>query len=268
MTHAKKQLGAEIALRIERTRPSKPAAPEAGKRARAVEGLVARGAAKLPTKSDAAPSPNRGKTAKRKASADPRSLQAARSAAQQPEAHDFGEQIPRRPGRSRTDAASGAPREQYVRIKVHAAGDRLRIIDSHLVDGPLTQPLSFAGAGVYEFSIDGRLLYAAALPDVGIQRSFVDPSNDPQRQGHFIAERQVYDFHARIPAHELTRKTLAAVRLTLHRIKEPLRAERLDERRLTAQFEKRFRPVAELVGLPPSVLPTAIERRGARTPSV
>ena len=268
MNNAKKQLGADNTLRVERTKPSKPAAPEAGKRARAVEGLVARGATKLPSKSDVAPSPGRGGTARRKAPVDPRSMQEARTATQRQEGTNFGAQVPRRPGSSRSEPASGAPREQYVRIKVHVAGDRLRVTDSHLVDGPLSQPLSFAGAGVYEFSIDGRLLYAASLPDIGIQRSFVDPSNDPQRQGHFITEREVYDFQARIPAHELTRKTLAEVRLTLHRIKEPLRAVRLDERRLTAQFEKRLRPIAELTGLPPSVLPAAIERRGGRTPSV
>ena len=33
------------------------------------------------------------------------------------------------------------------------------------------------------------------------------------------------------------------------------------------QFERELRPIAELVGLPDSVLPEAIEKRGARTPS-
>jgi hypothetical protein len=267
MNNAKKRVGSDSTLLVERTLPSKAAAPEPGKRARAVEGPVARGAAKLPSKTDEPPSPARGKTARHKAPLDPRVLQDARKLAQQPEKPDFGEQIPRAPGRSTADTGAGAPPEQYVRIRVHVAGDRLRVTDSHLVDGPLAQPLSFAGACVYEFSIDDRLLYAASLPDIGVQRSFVDPSNDPQRQGHFITERQAYDFHARIPAHELTRKTIAAMRLTLHRIKEPLNAECLDGRRLTAQFEKRLRPIAELAGLPTSVLPAAIERRGARTPS-
>lgn len=267
MNNAKKENVVRAAPRLDRRLPSKPAAAPAGKRPRGVEGPVASGAAKLPAKTGEAPAAAIRKSLRLKAPTDPQALQAARKAAL---AHDtppnFADQVPRRPTRPTAGEGAASPREQYVRITVHVAGDRLRVTDSHLVDGPLAQPLSFTGAAVYELSVGERMLYAASLPDIGVQRSFVDPANHPQRQGHFITERQTYDFHARVPAQLLKAKTLSSLRLTLHRIKEPLHADCMDDRRLAVQFEKRVRPIAELTGLPPSVLPGAIDRRGGRTP--
>ena len=71
-----------------------------------------------------------------------------------------------------------------------------------------------------------------------------------------------------MPAHEVTPETISAITLRLHRIKEEARTDRLGSEPLAVQFPREMRPVAELVGLPESVLPAAIEARGGRTPSV
>jgi hypothetical protein len=49
---------------------------------------------------------------------------------------------------------------------------------------------------------------------------------------------------------------------------EQAQADRLSNAPLSSQFAREMRPVFELVGLPESALPEAIERRGARTPKV
>ena len=63
-----------------------------------------------------------------------------------------------------------------------------------------------------------------------------------------------------------TRVGKIAIRLL--RVKEETGAARLAENPLSEQFERELRPVPELVGLPRTVLPAAIEKQGARTPNV
>ena len=48
--------------------------------------------------------------------------------------------------------------------------------------------------------------------------------------------------------------------MRLHRVKEEARTDRSAQQPLAVQFEREMRPLAELVGLPESVLPEAIER--------
>jgi hypothetical protein len=76
----------------------------------------------------------------------------------------------------------------------------------------------------------------------------------------------VYEFTARLPADAVTPETLGRITVRLLRAKEEARAERLAGIPLSTQLERDLRPVAELVGLPESALPNAIERRSARTP--
>jgi hypothetical protein len=181
---------------------------------------------------------------------------------------EFGDQMPPRKRRA-AGASSGAPgAEQYIRLRVRVSRDRLAVLDSHLVDGPLSQAQGFATANAYEVSIGDRLLHAGALPDLGMQRSFVNPDGPPEQQGHHFTERPVYEFTARVPAHEVTPETVSKIAIRLHRIKEEARATRLGPEGLATQFSREVRPMAELVGLPESVLPEAIEARGGRTPSV
>jgi hypothetical protein len=176
------------------------------------------------------------------------------------------------PPRTRRPASSGGgggtPGEQYIRLRVRVRGDRLAILDSHLVDGPLGQAQGFSTANAYEVTLGDRLLHAGALPDLGAQRSFVNPDGPPDQHDHHVTDRPIFEFTARVPAHEVTPETISRIALRLHRIKDEARTDRLGAEPLGAQFPREVRPMAELVGLPATVLPEAIEARGGRTPRV
>jgi hypothetical protein len=174
---------------------------------------------------------------------------------------ELGDQKPRgtRGGRKSPE------REQYVRLRVRLSQGRLSIVDSHLVDGPLGQATGFPGGNAYEVTLDDRLLHAGALPDLGVQRSFPNPQGPPEQRGHYITERSVYEFTARVPADELTPDTIGKIAVRLHRVKDEAHAARIGDAPLGEQFEREMRSIAELVGLPESVLPDAIERRGGYT---
>jgi hypothetical protein len=179
------------------------------------------------------------------------------------------EQQPR--GGGNRGSGSGPEQEyggqQYVRLRVRARGDQLSVLDSHLVDGPLGQVTGFTGTHAYEVTLDGRLLHAGALPDLGVQRSFPNPAGPQLQHGHFVTERDVFEFTVRVPADVLTRETIGRVRLTLHRLTDVAHAPRLADEPLTRQFEREVRPIAELEGLPESALPASIDERGDRAPS-
>lgn len=176
---------------------------------------------------------------------------------------DLGDQKPRgtRGGRSSPE------REQYVRLRIRVSHGRLSVVDSHLVDGPLGQATGFPGGNAYEVTLGDRLLHAGALPDLGVQRSFPNPQGPPEQHGHYLTERSVYEFTARVPAAELTPDTIGEIAVRLHRVKEEAHVDRIGEAPLGEQFEREMRPIAELVGLPDSALPQAIEKRGGRTPN-
>jgi hypothetical protein len=161
-------------------------------------------------------------------------------------------------------------REQYIRMRVRVRDGRLSVIDSHLVDGPLTLTRSFAGSHAYEVTLDDQLLHAGDLPDLGVQRSFVNPDRKAPKEerGHHFTERAVFEFMARVPAGPVRADTIGRITLRLHRVKEEARFHHPTSAPLGERFEREMRPVAELVGLPESVLPDAIERRGARTPAL
>ena len=175
---------------------------------------------------------------------------------------NFGDQMPRG---SRRDVRLGAERQQYVRLRIRVSNGRLSVVDSHLVDGPLGQVTAFPSGNAYEVTLGDRLLHAGALPDVGVQRSFPNPRGPREQRGHYLTEQSVYEFMARIPASEVTRDTIGRIAVRLHRVKEHVRAEHVGNAPLAQQFERNIRPVAELVGLPESALPEAIDRRGGRT---
>jgi hypothetical protein len=177
--------------------------------------------------------------------------------------HPAGEHPAQNP---RSDGDSGRPTEQYVRLRVQVRGDRLTVLDSHLVDGPLTAPTTLHGAGVYEVTAGDRLVHAAAVPDLGLeQRSFPNLEGPPDQRGHHFTERATSEFSVRIPAEELTAETIGAVTVRLYRLAEPASGVRVGAQSLGTQLRERVEPVAELAGLPESVLPEAIEARGGRT---
>jgi hypothetical protein len=163
------------------------------------------------------------------------------------------------------DTARDRGDEGYIRMRVRVRGDELRVLDARLVDGPLDQATAFPGGNLYEITLDGRLLHAGALTDLGIQRSFPDPEADEgPRAGHHFAERDRYEFTARVPAGEITPDSVGRVELTLHRVKGEARTDRLGAAPLTDQFAVQVRPVARLRGLPQSIVPEELVRAGKR----
>ncbi|MGI8816534.1 MAG: hypothetical protein ACR2G2_14985 [Pseudonocardia sp.] len=125
-----------------------------------------------------------------------------------------------------------------MRLRVRVRGDQLSVIDSHLVDGPLAQTTAFPGSNAYEVTFGERLLYAGALPDLGVQRSFDNPAGPTLQRGHHLTERDGFEFSARVPAHEQTADTLGGIRIILHRVKEEARTPRLGSQPLGQQVER------------------------------
>ncbi len=233
--------------RVDDTAPVKPPAPAPNRRAGAVETPPT---GPGPTKTDRAP---------KRTSSTTRAKVAFERSNGRAEVADLGDQVTRRAARA------GRQAESYVRMRVQVKDGQLRVADSHLVDGPLGQTPNLSALNVYEVSLGDRLLHAGAIPDLGVQRSFVNPDGPPSERGHHLAERPVTEFMARVPAHELTAETIGSITVRLHRVKEPLTHARVGAAPLADQFERQIRHVAELVGLPRSVLPDQIEARGGRT---
>jgi hypothetical protein len=245
-----------VTIRRDEKRPSKMAVPPEGGSDDAEAQIPSyRG----PSKTEKKPKPRRSGKAKERF--QPAKVQRPRKSSREV---DFGDQKPRG---TRRGAGSSPEREQYVRLRIRVNRGRLSVVDSHLVDGPLGQETGFPGGNAYEVTLGGRLLHAGALPDLGVQRSFSNPKGPPEQRGHYVTEHDVFEFTARVPAVELTPETIGETAVRLHRVKEETRADRMGDAPLAEQFAREMRPVAELVGLPDSVLPEAIERRGGRTPS-
>jgi hypothetical protein len=243
-------------IRRDEKRPSKMAVPPEGGAGDAEAQIPSyRG----PSKTEKKPKP--GRRGKVKGRFDPRKVARPRKSSKEV---DFGEQKPR--GRRRVGGSS-PEREQYVRLRIRVNRGRLSVVDSHLVDGPLGQTTAFPGGNAYEVTLGDRLLHAGALPDLGVQRSFANPQGPPEQRGHYLTEQRVFEFTARVPAAELTPETIGQTAVRLHRVKEETRVDRIGDAPLAEQFAREMRPVAELIGLPESVLPDAIEKRGGRTPS-
>jgi hypothetical protein len=247
----KKDKGKRAAtIKHDESRPTKEAAPRKGTRQVAAEIPTYDG----PRKTDKMPKRRRDKSDRSKEAFKPEKGRRPRAG----EDADRGEQRPRRRRRDEE--------EHYIRLRIRVRNGRLSVVDSHLVEGPLGQVTGFPGSNAYEVTLGDELLHAGALPDLGVQRSFPNLKGPPEQRGHYFAERDVFEFYARLPAAAVTRATLGKITVRLLRVKEEAQADRVGEVPLSTQFEREVRPVAELVGLPESTLPRAIDKRGARTP--
>jgi hypothetical protein len=170
-----------------------------------------------------------------------------------------------------TAAGAGDPDPEasgYVRIRIRARDGQLRVVDSSLVEGPLAQPTGFPMPNAYEVSLDGRLLHADAVPELGVSRSFPNPGGPPVQQGHHFGVQDIVEFVVRVPAREITPDTVGRIQVQLHRVKDEVPAAGSPEGAVSDRFRRAVRPIAELVGLPASVLPQQIRERGAVTPSM
>lgn len=170
---------------------------------------------------------------------------------------------PRRPRGSEGEGAEPG----YLVLRMRLYDGRLRVIDSQLMPGPLVADRALAGSHAYEVVVSGRMVHTGSLPDLGIQRSFVNPqATEGVETGHHIAERKTVDFTVRVPAREVTPETLAQVEVVLLRVKSEVTVDRLDDEPVSRRFERELRPVARLSGLPNEALPDAIRERGKPTP--
>ncbi len=245
----------------ERRGPTKPPAPTPGHRVRSADAITDPPAYDRPTKPGKTPSKSGRAAAKAKPAPGPGHR--PRRGEQNVERSD---QLPPKTRRKAAGPAGG--RERYIRLRVRVSGDRLSVVDSHLVDGPLGQTQGFSTPHAYEITDGDRLLHADGLPDLGVQRSFVAPDGPLEGQGHHVTEQPIYEFNARVRAEEVTEETLPTIAIRLHRVKDDVRTDRLGSAPLGLQFTRAIRPMAELRGLPASVLPEAIDARGGRTPTV
>src|SRR6185295_10845938 len=154
------------AIQRDDKRPTKAAAPPPGKRLRPNADYVEVPSYEGPKKTDRMPS---GKN--RQPGATKPALKT--DTKRRPPAYsgdiELGDQIAQ-PSRGTT--ANG--REQYIRLRIRVHNDRMTVIDTHLVDGPLSQTQTFSGMNAYEITVGDLLLHAGALPDIGVQRSFVN----------------------------------------------------------------------------------------------
>jgi hypothetical protein len=217
---------------------------------------------KGPAKTETRATPRRGKA---KAEVEPQATKRPRNPKEMTDLPDM--KPPRRRAAVTADTGrADRAADQYIRLRIRVRGEQMSVVDSHLVDGPLSSINAFPGNNAYEVTLGDRLLHAGALPDLGEQRAFVAPNPAEGESQHHFTERDVFEFSARLPAAEVTAETIGDVAVRLHRVKGEARAERLTDQPLTVQFEREMRPVAELVGLPESALPERIEARGGRTP--
>jgi hypothetical protein len=166
------------------------------------------------------------------------------------------------PPRRRRGAAAPEPEPGYVVLRMRLSGERLRVLDSRLMPGPLTADRALTGSHAYEVAVGGRLVHTGSLPDLGVQRSFANPqATEGVETGHHLAERKTVDFTVRVPAGELTADSLDQVEVVLLRVKGDVTIDRLDDERVSTRFPRELRPVARLSGLPLEPLRGAIEAR-------
>lgn len=155
------------------------------------------------------------------------------------------------------------PVEAYVRMRVLVDGDTLKVLDSHLVEGPLREGDSFPGRYAYDVTLGADLLHAGPAPDLGVRRSFIPPDADENERTHHDTALDRTIFTVRVSAEQLTAARLPEIQVTLYRLKDEATGNASREA-LPSRFPRSTRVVAARSGLPRSVLPTEIRRRDAQ----
>ncbi|HSS07039.1 MAG TPA: hypothetical protein VLK83_07855 [Rhodanobacteraceae bacterium] len=139
--------------------------------------------------------------------------------------------------------AATEPAQSYLRLRVRVTDGRMRVIDAHSVDGPLTHSPSFAGEHAYEASLDSQSIAVEGLPDVGVSRSYPRPG----QHEHHIADRRTFEFTARIARSSLPANALGRLALTVYRF--PDASSKSVKSSLSREFGQQAKVVAHLDGM-------------------
>jgi hypothetical protein len=112
-------------------------------------------------------------------------------------------------------AMSDGEHESYLRLIVRKHGERLRIVDSTQVSGPLRQaPVLPGDSHAHELHVGDRLVATAGVPDVAERRSFSEPESGGPRE-YTTARGDDFDFVVRVPSSELRGADPSAITLRL-----------------------------------------------------
>ena len=150
-----------------------------------------------------------------------------------------------------------------MRFHVRVEDGKMLIVDSHVVDSALVMPPTIHGEYAYEITDGTRLLHADTIPDLGVVRSFSDPYGTPEQLRHHTYRQSTYEFDVRVPAEELTQWNLSNIAIVLYRVKERAPTRVLTTATpLGTKFEREFREVTRVSGIPDDVLPGSLRGTG------
>jgi hypothetical protein len=133
----------------------------------------------------------------------------------EPPARGFADQEP--PRGTRAAAAGEAGGSGYLRLRIVVRDGELELGGATVVDGPLVQPATLHPGVAYEVTIDGRRVAIGEVLDVGVRRSFPDPSGTPAMSGHHITVARRDEVAVRVPLAGMSISALGRAQVTLYR---------------------------------------------------
>jgi hypothetical protein len=170
-----------------------------------------------------------------------------------------------RPETDQTGLVAGeeAP-EGYVRFRMQVDDGRMSILGSHFVDSTSVTSPVLGGNFAYEVSDGEKRLHVGSLPDLGVTRSFANPSGPLELRRHHITPLSRYEFDVRVPVPALRRAVLKNIQITLYRVKERAPSMVLGAAPLGTQFERELGVVARVQGIPTDMLPREMQQPSRR----
>jgi hypothetical protein len=158
-----------------------------------------------------------------------------------------------------TRVAEAPKDEGYVRLRLRVSGDSVSVVGAKAVEGPLVEDTRLHGDLAYEVAVGSRQVASGAIPDVGVRRSFPSPQGPPEQRGHFVSAVPTYEVTVRVPAKDVSLRSLPRLEITLYRLKEALPRPPLPSTRLGEQFARELRPLAQVKGIKTEQLPEPVQ---------
>ena len=153
------------------------------------------------------------------------------------------------------------PAESYVRIHVHVENGQMSVVDARQVDGPLSQPDAITGGYAAEVSLDQRRISLESVPDIGVQRAYVDPENPQGREMiHGVSAVSQVDFIVRVASNALSLRALPEAEIALYQVKDATAKVARGDALLGADFGRELRELSRLKGIRIQDLPTEAQR--------